>query len=104
MTDMPEDWAIERAIRLEQEEAGDRIVVSSLECVKASEGSYFKTIALARYIQSHEQPPEPDSEAWRPALQAWANGAGCAGPGTIFDDIDKARIRGLIAASKVMPK
>lgn len=54
MTDkLPADWAIDKAVELLRE-AGIPII---LRAVKSNPDSYRSTIAFARYIEEHEEPP-----------------------------------------------
>lgn len=90
-TNKPEEWAVRRAKWLT-----DQIPYGHPMDEK------YEIISFAHYIAAHEQPPEPDWEAWRPALDALRGGSGFTS--NPLDAGDKDWIRALIAASKVMPK
>lgn len=72
MTDLPPDWAIQRAIDLRHDL--DPAVEWRLDTIKDAPKGYASMIAFARYIAQHEQPPvdplliearEIVAEAWR---------------------------------------
>lgn len=58
MTDLPADWAIERAVEKWYTNTGTKV---GLAMVKSRPTAFQLTIAFARYISEHEAPPvDPD--------------------------------------------
>jgi hypothetical protein len=67
---MPEDWAIERALKLTGRGNGSFDAGYALRCVKRQPSGNSTTLAFAAYIQAHEQPPvDPLYEALKAVVE-----------------------------------